>query len=514
MTRGSFLQGGVGTAQRNAVMNSEKVSNSDHSSVLSFLSGGTSDGRYASQSGEIDGNLKQLVDEMSAGLRALEAEELDWKLMKPKVEEIFVLTKTIEEKTVRAETMAVEVEKMRSEFFEAEMPLLADRVSAFKLNGSCVALSPQWEECQRLRVEELVAICDTIKLPNEETSPDIADGMHVGKYDLDDVAYLRRADDEAENAEFLTGLMTTRLEKKLSDVRKNGDPRWSYPDGKTQVAIQHVQGTNKSLDPGKICTVVTHATRAAAQEQEIQLSAQRVQQATEAQQVQYNDRQLAEQTVHERERGEREEGEKVQEEGEKGKGGKREKGRKAEEEGDKEVKKDVMSWTVVTRNKKQKRRMVQIFVKVNESKTFPLDVSPDDKVNDVIKQIQKEEDVYVTMHGKVLRRNEKLKSCGVSDGCTIQVMSRLNGGGKHKDKKSKAEKKQVTRQEPVRNEGPAILESEKEAVIRVWEETEEYRAIVENVSGGSDVDVERKMRYWASKLQERPGGDIMECGLR
>ena len=53
-----------------------------------------------------------------------------------------------------------------------------------------------------------------------------------------------------------------------------------------------------------------------------------------------------------------------------------------------------------------------------------------------------------------------------------------------------------------------ILESEKEAVIRVWEETEEYRTIVENVSGGSDVDVERKMRYWASKLQERPGGTL------
>ena len=63
-------------------------------------------------------------------------------------------------------------------------------------------------------------------------------------------------------------------------------------------------------------------------------------------------------------------------------------------------------------------------------------------------------------------------------------------------------------------EGPAILESEKEAVIRMLEETEEYRKIVEDVSGGSDVDVERKMRHWASKLQERPRGDILECGLR
>ena len=60
----------------------------------------------------------------------------------------------------------------------------------------------------------------------------------------------------------------------------------------------------------------------------------------------------------------------------------------------------------------------------------------------------------------------------------------------------------------------AILESEKEAVIQMLEETEEYRKIVEDVSGGSDVDVERKMRHWANKLQERPRGDVLECGIR
>ena len=28
------------------------------------------------------------------------------------------------------------------------------------------------------------------------------------------------------------------------------------------------------------------------------------------------------------------------------------------------------------------------------------------------------------------------------------------------------------------------------------------------------MDMEWKMRYWASKLRERPGADILECGLR
>ena len=88
--------------------------------------------------------------------------------------------------------------------------------------------------------------------------------------------------------------------------------------------------------------------------------------------------QQAEQTMQARKRGQREEGEKGQEERERGERGKKEKGREAGEERDKEVKKDVTGWTVVTRNKREKRRTIQIFVKLNESRTFPLDVSPDD----------------------------------------------------------------------------------------------------------------------------------------
>ena len=44
--------------------------------------------------------------------------------------------------------------------------------------------------------------------------------------------------------------------------------------------------------------------------------------------------------------------------------------------------------------------------------------------------------VYATCEGKVLRKEDELKSCGVRDGSTVQIVSRLRGGGKHKDKKS------------------------------------------------------------------------------
>ena len=74
------------------------------------------------------------------------------------------------------------------------------------------------------------------------------------------------------------------------------------------------------------------------------------------------------------------------------------------------------------------------------------------------------------------------------------------GGGRHKDKKSKVEKKQVLRQEPLKSEGPAIWESDKDAVIQMLEENEYYRKIVDDVSGGSDTEVKRKMQHWETTL--------------
>ena len=130
--------------------------------------------------------------------------------------------------------------------------------------------------------------------------------------------------------------------------------------------------------------------------------------------------------------------------------GKREKGRKdegglegkrKEKEREAEVKKDVTDWTVVTRNRRQ-RKMVQIFVKVNRSKATPMEVNlTDDKVEDVMRRIRKDEDAYVTMHGRVLKRSERLKSCEVTDECTIQVTDRLRGGRRHKKKRGKTETK-------------------------------------------------------------------------
>ena len=133
------------------------------------------------------------------------------------------------------------------------------------------------------------------------------------------------------------------------------------------------------------------------------------------------------------------------ERGRKGQWGRDQEGRKkeereAEEGGSELVEKDVTGWTEVTRNKRKK--VVQIFVKVIGMKTVAMEVSPEDKVQKILNTVSgSERDVYVTSGGRILRGSDKLKSFGVRDGSTVEVTSRMRGGGgKHREKKSKIEK--------------------------------------------------------------------------
>ena len=93
-------------------------------------------------------------------------------------QEISVLTATIEEKMGRQGDWSDEVEKLKS--------FPADKEQASKLDGSCAAHAPEWEEIQRLRAEGLVAVRDFNKLPNDSDSHELFKGtllspsvMHV-----------------------------------------------------------------------------------------------------------------------------------------------------------------------------------------------------------------------------------------------------------------------------------------------------------------------------------------------
>ena len=251
--------------------------------------------------------------------------------------------------------------------------------------------------------------------------------------------------------------------------------------------------------------------------------------AAEAQQQhKSNKHQPTKQAMQQRERKE----EKGQgEEERRGEKGREENGRKSEEKGvrkedekgDSKVVKDVTGWTVVTRNKRQ-RKMAQIFVKVNGSKATPMEVNlTDDKVEDVMRQIQKDEDVYVTMHGKVLRRDEKLKSCEVTDGCTIQVTSRLRGGGKHKDKRSKADTKQGMDKSGQKDQQVESLidkcqeatQAQKDVMIQLFEENDAYRKMITMISEAEDE--EHEIQRFGKQLQsgvDEERAKLMKLGMR
>jgi len=81
---------------------------------------------------------------------------------------VATLTATIEGKLTRQGDLGVEVEGLKGDLAETKNSLAADQALAAKLGLSCGSQSSEWEERQKSRAEELVAIHDTIKLLNND----------------------------------------------------------------------------------------------------------------------------------------------------------------------------------------------------------------------------------------------------------------------------------------------------------------------------------------------------------
>merc|ERR1719210_2230211 len=142
----------------------------DQDTVVAFLS---QSNKYAPQSGEIIGILKQMGDEMAANLGSATSDEqaaihsFDG-FVQAKKQEIEALTNTVESKTKQIGELGVSIVRMKDDLAETQATLAEDKAFLADLSKSCATKTSEWEARSKTRAEELVALADTIKVLNDD----------------------------------------------------------------------------------------------------------------------------------------------------------------------------------------------------------------------------------------------------------------------------------------------------------------------------------------------------------
>jgi len=138
--------------------------------LTSFLSGGNS---YAPQSGQITGILKQMHDEMAAGLAEAQATEKAAiqaydELMAARLKEKEALTAAIQTKLTKQGELSVSIAEMKNDAGDTTEALAADKKFLAELETGCATKAKEWEARSKTRSEELLALADTIKILNDD----------------------------------------------------------------------------------------------------------------------------------------------------------------------------------------------------------------------------------------------------------------------------------------------------------------------------------------------------------
>jgi hypothetical protein len=171
---GAFLQTDTAKVLKTFIESAAQadMNDIDRQAVLSFLSGAQAS-EYSPQSGQITGILKQIHEDMSKGLAdeiaAEEASKSDHDaLMAAKTKEVAAHTKGIEEKSVRTGETGVRIAEMKNDLSDTQEALLNDKKFLKELEQGCDTKAAEWEEHQKTRSEELVALAETIKVLNDD----------------------------------------------------------------------------------------------------------------------------------------------------------------------------------------------------------------------------------------------------------------------------------------------------------------------------------------------------------
>jgi len=169
---GAFLQTSSAGVLKRLVLQRQDMADTDRQALTAFLQGSQSD-EYAPSSGEITGILKELGDEFTRTLAdAKSAEDAAIsafeELETSKTKEINALQAAIESKMTRSGTLSVEIVQMKNDLGNTEEALAEDKAFLEDLQKNCATKQAEWEEIQKTRSEELLALADTIKVLNDD----------------------------------------------------------------------------------------------------------------------------------------------------------------------------------------------------------------------------------------------------------------------------------------------------------------------------------------------------------
>merc|ERR1719172_224193 len=153
-------------------MNGPSIQDEAREDLLAFLSG-TSNAGYNPASGEITGILKTMEDEMTKSLADITTDEDSAKgsyqeVMTAKNKQIQALTKAIESKSKRVGDLGVEIAMMRNDLDDTKEALAEDQKFLADLKKNCGTKEDEWDEIQKMRAQEQVAIAETIKILNDD----------------------------------------------------------------------------------------------------------------------------------------------------------------------------------------------------------------------------------------------------------------------------------------------------------------------------------------------------------
>merc|ERR1740121_1958599 len=167
----SFLQSATANSIRRLAVDAD-MSSADRDMLTAFLSQGEGEG-FLSQSQQIVGILKQMLDTMKASLADVQAAEekaiKDFEgLSAAKTKEIQANTDAIEAKTERHGELGVEIVNMKEDLDDTQKALAKDKKFLADLQKNCDTKTAEWEERSKTRTEELLALADTIKILNDD----------------------------------------------------------------------------------------------------------------------------------------------------------------------------------------------------------------------------------------------------------------------------------------------------------------------------------------------------------